>query len=170
MLRPVSAALLCWTVSACIAPAVADGQVPTGPDYTLQVMLTRNTLALVNHGNLTGNYTVLRDLASDRLRRTNTASDLAATFANLRHQKLDLSPVLVVEPQFTQPPREIAAGRLLLVGQFPTQPRAVRFALVFQQTAEGWLIDEISIDVSAPPNASIPTSALQPAPKNWQSN
>ena len=116
----------------------------------MPLMLTRNTLALVNHGNLTGNYTVLRDLASDRLRRSSTASDLAATFANLRQQKLDLSPVLVIEPQFTESPREIAGGRLLLVGQFPTQPRAVRFALVFQQVDAGWIIDEISLDVSQP--------------------
>jgi hypothetical protein len=162
MLRAVLTALLRWTVIACFLPAVADGQVPVSPDYTMQLMLTRNTLALVNHGNLTGNYTVLRDLASDRLRRSSTASDLAATFASLRQQKLDLSPVLVIEPQFAESPREIAPGRLLLVGQFPTQPRSVRFALVFQQVAEGWLIDEISIDVTQPPTITNSAPATRP--------
>jgi hypothetical protein len=93
---------------------------------------------------------VLRDLASDRLRRCSTASDLATTVANLRQQNLDLSPVLVIEPQFTEPPREIAGGRLLLVGQFPTHPRAARFALVFQQVDAGWMIDEISLEVTHP--------------------
>ena len=38
-------------------------------------------LIAVNHGNLTGNYTVLRDLGSDRFRQQNDAARLAAVFA-----------------------------------------------------------------------------------------
>ena len=154
MFRVISRALPLVVVMACLTASIAEGQPPAGPDYTVQVMLARNTLALVNHGNLTGNYTVLRDLSSDRLRQASTASDLAATFANLRQQKLDLSPILVTEPQFTAAPREIAPGRLLLVGQFPTQPKAVRFALVFQRIANGWAIDEISLEVVQPPSVA----------------
>ncbi|MEO8493924.1 MAG: hypothetical protein ABI614_02560 [Planctomycetota bacterium] len=68
------------------------------PDYPGQVMLIRNTLTAVNHGNITGNYTVLRDLSGDGFRKLNTAANLGATFANLRQQQLDLSPILVIEP------------------------------------------------------------------------
>lgn len=129
------------------------GQAPAaGLDGPAQLMLIRNTLTLVNHGNLTGNYTVLRDLASERFRQRNTAGDLATTFGNLRQQKLDLSPILVIDPQLTQPPTEVAPGRLQLVGQFPTRPQAVQFALVFQQVAAGWMIDEISLRVATPEN------------------
>jgi hypothetical protein len=136
-------------------------------------MLIRNSLTLVNHGNLTGNYTVLRDLASENFRQRNTASDLASTFANLRQQKLDLSPILVIEPQLSQPPSEIAPGRLQLVGQFPTRPQAVQFALVFQQLPAGWMIDEISLrvalaDIRPPPavpaRPTVPTAYLPPVP------
>jgi hypothetical protein len=125
--------------------APADNQSPLDPPA--QLMLIRNTLALVNHGNLTGNYTVLRDLASARFRERNTAADLAATFAGLREQKLDLSPVLVIQPQLARPP-ELVGDRLQFAGVFPTQPQAVQFALAFQQVAGGWMIDEISLRVA----------------------
>ena len=110
-------------------------------------MLIRNTLTLVNHGNLTGNYTVLRDLSTAQFRQRNTAADLAATFAALRQQKLDLSPVLVIQPQLSQPP-EIVDGRLQLAGVFPTRPQAVQFSLTFQQVEAGWMIDEVSLRVA----------------------
>ena len=136
-------------VAACLAPDDAAAQaLVTLPDYPGQVMLIKNTLTAVNHGNLTGNYTVLRDLASERFRRQNTAGDLAMTFANLRQQKLDLSPILVTEPQLTERPAADQHHRLQLVGYVPTRPQAVRFALIFQQINGGWAIDEISVAVA----------------------
>src|SRR5262245_40264688 len=144
----VSSAFILGLIALCIAVPSTYAQAPPPPlDRPAQLMLIRNTITLVNHGNLTGNYTVLRDLASENFRQRNTAGDLAATFANLRQQKLDLSPVLVIEPQFAEP-REIAPGRLQLVGQFPTRPQSVQFLLVFQRVAAGWMIDEISLRVA----------------------
>lgn len=120
----------------------------SAPDFQGQVMLIRNTIVAVNHGNITGNYTVLRDLGSDRFRRQNKAADLATTFANLRKQKFDLSPILMAEPQLTQKPAEDKfRGRLQLVGYFPTRPQAVRFALIFQHIRGSWVIDEITVGV-----------------------
>ena len=133
----------------CFAHDDTTAQAPSAlPDYSGQVMLIKNTLTAVNHGNLTGNYTVLRDLASERFRRQNTAGDLAMTFANLRQQKLDLSPILVTEPQLTERPAADQHHRLQLVGYVPTRPQAVRFALIFQQINGGWAIDEISVAVA----------------------
>jgi hypothetical protein len=160
--------LLLLAVLAGGVPSHATGQSPAAGqpspslDAPAQLMLIRNTIALVNHGNLTGNYTVLRDLASVRFRQRNTAADLAATFANLRQQKLDLSPILVIQPQLTQPP-EIVGDRLQLAGLFPTRPQAVQFALAFQQVDAGWMIDEIAVRVAPaetrPPPAAPPPSA-----------
>ena len=53
----------------------------------LAQLLIKNALISVNQGNLTGNYTVLRDLASPGFRERNSASDLGSIFANLRKQK-----------------------------------------------------------------------------------
>ncbi len=136
-------------VAACLPVADAPAQGPdTVPDYPGQAMLIMNTLTAVNHGNITGNYTVLRDLASERFRRQNTAGDLATTFANLRKQKLDLSPILVTKPQLTQRPAQDQYGRMQLVGYFPTRPQAVQFGLVFQKINGGWVIDEITVDIA----------------------
>src|SRR5215471_12875682 len=129
---------------------------PPPLDLAAQVMLIRNTITLINHGNLTGNYTVVRDLASEDFRRRNSAAELAATFANLRQQKFDLSPILVIDPQLAEPPREIAPGRLQMIGHFPTRPQAVQFALVFQRVGAGWMIDEVSLRV-APAEIRAPT-------------
>src|SRR5262245_48795825 len=101
------------TLSACalVLPARAQMQ-PPPLDLAAQIMLIRNTITLINHGNLSGNYTVVRDLASDGFRKRNSAAELAIKFANLRDQKLDLSPILVIDPQLAEPPREIGPGRL----------------------------------------------------------
>src|SRR5438067_13742876 len=119
MRRIFHRALFLFAATVSVAPVVSRGQGPPPVlDSAAQLRLIRNTITLVNHVNLTGNYTVLRDLASENFRQRNTAGDLAATFANLRQQKLDLSPILVIDPQLAEPPREIAPGRLQLAGQF----------------------------------------------------
>ena len=126
-----------------------DAQTPVPlPDFPAQVMLIKNTIVAVNHGNLTGNYTVLRDLTSEKFRQRNKASDLAETFVNLRKQKFDLSPILVNSPQLTQRPAQDQHGRLQLVGFFPTRPQAVQFTLIFQHIQGGWVIDEISLSIT----------------------
>lgn len=152
-------------LAVCLAYDDTAAQAPVAlPDYPGQVMLIKNTLTAVNHGNLTGNYTVLRDLASERFRRRNTAADLATTFAKLRQQKLDLSPILVTEPRLTERPATDQQHRLQLVGYVPTRPQAVRFALIFQQINGGWVIDEISVAV-APTESVVRTQRIpQSAP------
>lgn len=140
----------------------AAAQEPAGiPDSAGQVMLIKNTLVALNHANMTGNYTVLRDLAGKRFQQQNKPADLAATFANLRKQKLDLSPILVSEPKLTRPPAtDQIRGRLQLVGYFPTRPQAVRFALIFQSVSGGWVIDEISVSLA--PAESVVESSRPP--------
>ena len=162
-------------LAAVVAGAARDasGQSPiagySGPplEPPAQLMLIRNALALLNHGNLTGNYTVLRDLASPRFRERNSAADLSGTFANLRQKHLDLSPILVIQPQLTQAP-QIVGDRLQMVGLFPTRPQAVQFALAFQQVEGGWMIDEISLRVAPadlqPPGAAPPNAAAERRP------
>ena len=157
-------------VTASLLPNDAVAQAPSVPGYAGQVMLIKNTIVAVNHGNITGNYTVLRDLASERFRKQNTASDLATTFASMRKQKLDLSPILVTEPQLTQQPAEDKfRGRLQLVGYFSTRPQAVRFALIFQHIQGGWVIDEISVAIG--PTESVTRSqGLPPVPSQDRRN
>jgi hypothetical protein len=115
--------------------------------HPLSLVLIKSTLTAVNHGNITGNYAVLRELGSPQFRQQNKAADLAATFAELRQQRLDLSPILVSDPQLTRQPVQDAEGRLHLEGICPLAQLAVRFHLVYQTVPQGWLIDQISIQI-----------------------
>jgi hypothetical protein len=164
-LSRIPAALVLLTTGCLCAGAVAQ-QPASLPDYPAQVMLIKNTVTAVNHGNITGNYTVLRDLASERFRQRNTAGDLANTFAVLRQQKLDLSPILVTEPQIIQRPGTDQHGRFHLVGFFPTRPQAVQFALVFQPVSGGWMIDEVTMGVKPIESLVQPQGSPQPASFN----
>lgn len=131
------------------------------PSRVGQIMLIRNALTAVNHGNLTGNYTVLRDLTSPRFRQQHKASDLAATFARIRGLQLDLSPILVTEPKLTRPPSLDRYGNLTLQGFFPTQPSAVHFLLCFSHVGGGWMIDELTVAV-VPNQPASPNKTPQP--------
>ena len=108
-----------------------------------------------NHGNITGNYTVMRDLGSDAFRERNKASDLADTFAELRRQRFDLSPTLVTHPQLAQDAAVDQFGRLHLVGFFGTRPQAVRFSIFFQPVNGGWMIDEVAVAIVPTETVSI---------------
>ncbi len=147
----------------CIPPATVGAEHPQLPDHAGQQMLIINALTAVNHANLTGNYTVLRDLSSERFRKRHTAADLAQAFADLRRQKLDLSPILVNPPRLTRQPRIDQDGRLMLVGYCPTRPKAVRFALSFQHVANAWVIDEIGLVVAPVESARSMERPTQPA-------
>lgn len=157
-----SMALLFWLSIAGSLPL--RGQ-EAGPQLNYPVLstLVKNALVALNHANLTGNYTVLRDLASEGLRQRTTAADLANIFADHRRKRYDLSPILGVDPQFTTPPAEISPGRLRLVGFFPTKPMAVHFAVVYERSVEGWGIDEISVAM-APVETLFPTTPSTPTP------
>ena len=129
--------------------ATAQSPPPQRP-YDVEIMLVKNAITAVNHGNITGNYTVLRDLGSAGFRKKNTAAQLAVIFQDLRRRKVDLSPILVLDPQFTQAPTVEQSGQLQLMGFFATQPLLVRFSLAFQRVDGGWMLDMVSLGVVDP--------------------
>lgn len=116
----------------------------------LAQLLIKNALISVNQGNLTGNYTVLRDLASPGFRERNSASDLGSIFANLRKQKIDLSPIVLLDPVITQSKFSKEQNQLRLAGYFPSEPVQIQFDLIFQMANPGgWMIHGISIGTEA---------------------
>jgi hypothetical protein len=162
----VGLAAVALVAATCLAPGPAPGQAPQrDPQRDAAVMLVRNTLTALNHGNLTGNYTVLRDLGGPVFRERNSAAQLAAIFQRLRDQKTDLSPILVLEPVFTEAPAINQGGQLQVAGFFPTQPLHVQFRLAFQRLPAGWMIDAVTVSTIAaqapPQNAG--NSMPQPA-------
>ncbi len=128
------------------------GYPPTAPvsnqldeERTAAVILLKNAILAVNQGNLTGNYTVLRDLASPSFRERNSAADLAIIFQNLRQKKIDLSPIVVLDPVMNHP-RVGPDGQLLMEGYFASQPLRINFQLAFlKASGSGWMIHSVTI-------------------------
>jgi hypothetical protein len=161
------------TCTAALPTFFALAQAPTGPvpqqsvaptqspaqqeaQRTAAVILVKNALLAVNQGNLTGNYTVLRDLSSPGFRDRNSAADLAAIFQNVRQQKVDLSALVVLEPMINQP-RFNPEGQLALDGYFVTQQLRINFQLLFAKAPNGgWLIHGVSLNAVPLSTSAVP--------------
>lgn len=117
-------------------------KVPTAPAVLAMV---RSTLIAVDQGNKTGNYTVVRDLGSPDFRDANTPAKLGLVFANLTEQRVDMLPVLVVEPLYREAPRLTARRMLYVAGTFNIQPRRISFELLFDVWKGEWRLYGVSI-------------------------
>lgn len=126
-------------------PAAAPAVAMPSPEVLL--VLLRNSIVALNQANFTGNYTVLRDIGSPSL-QTATAADLSNAFANLRQQKVDLSPVLILTPALTEAPAIAADGVLKLAGHFPTKPLQINFAMTFQPVGGIWRLHGLAVNTS----------------------
>jgi hypothetical protein len=127
-------------------------------DSELVTILLRTTLVALHHANVAGNYTVLRDLAAPAFQDKNSAADLALVFAPLRQQKLDLTPVVLLEPNFTQQPAIDRQNTLRLAGTLQSKPAPVAYELMFQSVKGTWRPVAISIR-PVPQTAAAPASA-----------
>ena len=133
---------------------------------TLTVIIKDAIIAL-NHANMTGNYSVLRDMGTPVFRENFDQTALAAAFANLRARKIDLSPAYFLSPNLTKKPELNKDNELVLVGFFPTQPLQIQFELRFMQLDGRWRLAGMGVD-AVPPSvaqaAAAPAPAPQPAP------
>ena len=148
-------------------PAAANAQQTqkTTFNVAMLVVLIKGTVMALHQANVTGNYSVLRDLGTPVFRERFDQAALTQAFANLRARKLDLSPMLVVNPNLSKSP-EIKDGELILTGDFPTQPLHITFDLRFMQLDGIWRLAGIAVDaVPAPQAMAAATAPLeQPAP------
>lgn len=122
------------------------------------VVLTKTAIIAVNQANQTGNYSVLHALAAPAFRDKNSPKDLEKIFAKLRESNLDLSPVVIYNPSFTDSPQMMSNGLLRLRGHFPTEPLRVHFDLIFQPVGGEWRLFGISLN---PAKRSAPAGRLR---------
>jgi hypothetical protein len=145
------------------APPQKDAQpsLPVGAEQALY--LIRSTLLTLNDANRTGNYTVLRDLATPDFQARNTAADLGQIFADLRRRNVDLFAVALAAPQLSTAPYIDPDKRLRLTGFFPTRPLQINFDLIFQNVNGHWRLFSVSV---ATPQAPEPAKSEASPPKN----
>jgi hypothetical protein len=143
-------------------PAAAPQQQQLPVPLEQALYLIRSTLLTLNDANRTGNYTVLRDLASPDFQNKNTAADLSDSFADLRRRHFDLFSVALAAPQLASAPALDGNGMLRLTGFFPTRPQQINFDLLFQNVGGQWRL--FGISVATPQVSAQPAPAPSPPP------
>lgn len=129
--------------------------------------LVWSTMAAIDHANLAGNYSVLRDLSAPNFQILNDSAKLASIFASLRSSGIDLSNALLLTPTFTAPPRLPQRDVLELHGFFGLRPTAIKFDLYYQWVVGRWRLVGVSI---APSNlAAVEPAAVSRPPVQPQS-
>lgn len=157
--------------SLVVLPNVGLAQQPPNSgkalDDVVLAMLIKSTLVAVQHANVTGNYSVLRDLGTSAFRDNNDQARLTAIFSNLRGRGLNLNPVLMLLPYLSRPPEFTPQGQLRLVGYFATQPLRIEYDLLFAQTDGTWRIDGIDVNAVPQENNKVISTAKDHDPASW---
>lgn len=131
-----------------VAKAPAQPAKASVPDDLKLIILIRTTLIALNQADLTGNYSVLRDMAAPGFQQANNAARLGEIFSDLRVRKIDLSPIAVIEPKLARAAFINEQGMLRITGFFPTKPEQVNFDLAFQPVDGQWRMFGISVKTS----------------------
>lgn len=148
-------------------PTVAQSPGPSPEEIARQnavivATLVRTSLVALHQANVTGNYSVLRDLSAPGFRDRLTAADLAGIFASLRAANIDLGAVVVLEPALAEAPAVDDHGMLRIMGTFDTRPASVRFELMFDHVDGAWQLFGIAVNPFRP-TADASLAAPQPA-------
>lgn len=124
-----------------------------------------STLAAIDHANLSGNYSVLRDISSPAFQIANDPSRLGLIFSGIRESRLDLANTLLLAPTYAEAPKILAENVLQVRGYFGLRPTAIAFDLQFQWSQGKWRLFGVSI-TPATISSSAPIPAPQPATKS----
>jgi hypothetical protein len=99
------------------------------PPPAFSEMLIKNALVALNQANLTGNYSVLRELGTPAFQTQNSTALLAESYATLRKSGIDMSGIVLLKPNVTDAVRRNDV--LELQGFFPSEPIRISFHAVF---------------------------------------
>ncbi|WP_195908651.1 hypothetical protein [Novosphingobium sp. Gsoil 351] len=137
-------------------PAVSSQPVPSELELA---KLVWSTMAMVDHANRSGNYSVLRDSSASGFQIQNDPARLAEIFAPIRALRVDLSNALIVAPTYTGGPTLLQPDVFRVQGYFPLRPSPIFFDFYFQWEQGRWKLFGISVQ---------PGSMSQPAPPQPQ--
>ncbi len=130
--------------------ATAQSVQPSVPSAVALIKMVRMTMVAVHHANITGNYSVLRDLGTPSFAKANNAARLADIFRRWRRPDRNLDPVMVLKPVWLVNPIVDRRGVLSLKGYFRTTPLRVRFIMRFKPIAGRWRLEAISLKTFKP--------------------
>lgn len=130
------------------SPPAAKRTAPAMPNDAALNILIRRTLLTLNDANLSGNYSVLRDLAAPGFQSTNDAAKLTGIFAPLRKAKIDMAPILYFDPKLVRKPEITKSGMLRLSGFLQTRPQQINFDMLFEKVSGRWRLFGIAVNTT----------------------
>ena len=142
-------------------PVVSSQPVPSELELA---KLVWSTMAMVDHANRSGNYSVLRDTSANGFQIQNDPSRLAEIFAPIRALRVDLSNALIVAPVYTGGPSLLQADMFRVQGYFALRPTPIYFDFYFQWEQGRWKLFGISIQPGSITRPAAPPPQPQPAP------
>ncbi len=134
------------------------------PDELTRARLIWATMVAVQQANESGNYSVLRDIASPSFQAANDPSRLTQIFAGIRSTNIDLSNTLLLAPTYTRPPTIDDKRMLHLEGGFGLRPTAVLFSFTFEWVSNRWKLFGIQLGARSIASGLGPAPAPAPAP------
>lgn len=150
------------------APPVQSPQ-PVMPEAEVILILIRTTLLTLNDAVQTGNFTVLRDVATPGFRELNSAAKLSRAFEDLAQRGVNLAAVATIAPKLGESPSiDPASGMLRIKGVFPGTPVQIAFDLTYQVAGGRWRLFSLSVDpqVVAPVDGAAPANVPAASPKS----
>lgn len=133
----VVAGVLFHTAPVCAQDLEGRNAIGSAEDAALIATLIRSNLISLHLAMMSGNFSVMRDLAAPSFRERNTNADLARIFEPIRQSGINLEAVAVLQPELEA--AIIDKNKLLwIAGTFRTRPHAVRFKLAFQVVNKSW--------------------------------
>lgn len=134
------------------------------PDELQLAIMIKTALIAFNNANLTGNYSVLRDVAAPSFREANTPARLADIFRKPRQDKLNIAPIVLLQPKLERKPWINQRNLLRLKGFFSSLPERVHFNLAYEAVGNQWRLFAIGVTTSTPPAAEPAPVAANPPP------
>ena len=117
-------------------------------------------MAMIEHANRSGNYSVLRDTSATGFQIANDPARLAGIFAALRATRIDLANTLVVAPTYIGSPAQLRADVFQVRGYFPLRPSTIFFDLTFQWEQGRWKLFGVTVE----PGTIVDPAAAAPRP------
>jgi hypothetical protein len=146
------------------APAALQPSVARQNDAEVVFTLVRTAMVALDQADVTGNYTVLRDISAPGFREKHSAADLARIFAPIRDAKIDLSEAVLLDPHISK--ATVNEQKMLyVVGAFDTKPLPVSFEFLFEPIGGRWRIFGIAVKpIVQVSNVPAPSATAKPPP------
>jgi hypothetical protein len=123
---------------------------PGLPREDIMEAIVKSALMSLNDANTTGNYAVLSARLHPDFRQQVPVERLATIFAAFRTNKINLAPLLVHKPVYTDGPKIDGQSMLVAVGYFETRPWLTNFDLIWRRDGDQWLLWKINVRVRPP--------------------